>query len=429
MQALNNDIDNLLVLSPDNQLTGKVCLVCDKILVPKDIKHVKWSKFVSYKQFFKNDSLPDELRAQYHYIDPTSESRTNSLEGCLLSPRSVFQFGKTDKKKEKPTILLCTTCAASLKPSRMDNFKLPLFAIANSMAVGKAPLVLSRLNEIEVALLSQARFRGHLFTYWGGCHRSIRGWHSFYDVDVGHTTAVLQDVRKLTDSNNIAVVLCGPFTSAQKTRIMKKIRVNIPWILEAFEWLQTNNELYKDMPTPQIGQPRIIDTSTEVESENTDIETKEELSVVFPDGTVHTGGCKNGAEFDLMVAEIKARAPPGAQPIITSRPSSRVVKDYAGDNLLRAFPLQFPYGLGGGSREARKDPKRYYRQLLSMSIPAFHESCFVLCVHNMYEKNRALSGKHLNIAVLNPSSSHVNHDLTVVCVRSYLAGDGCKGKV
>ena len=35
----------------------------------------------------------------------------------------------------------------------------------------------------------------------------------------------------------------------------------------------------------------------------------------------------------------------------------------------------------------------------------------------------------LNVAVLNPSSSHINHDLTVVYVRSYLAGDGCKGKV
>ena len=81
-----------------------------------------------------------------------------------------------------------------------------------------------------------------------------------------------------------------------------------------------------------------------MESQNPDIETKAEISVVFPDGTVTTGGCKDGAEFDLMVSEIKSKAPAGVEPILTSRPSSRVLRDYRGNNLLKAFPLQFPYG-------------------------------------------------------------------------------------
>ena len=393
MEALNRDIDDLLVISDTNVLTGKVCLLCDKILMPKDVKTIKWSTFATHKDFFKDDTLPIAVKNQYKHIDCYSQSRTDELKDCLLSPGSVFQHAKSDKKKERPKVFLCTTCAPSLQPSRLNDFKLPMFAIANSMAIGVAPPVLTRLNEIEIALLSQARFRGHLFTHWGGCHRTMKGWHSFHDVGVGHTTAVLDDVKKLTKSSNIAVVLCGPFTPTQKTRVMKKVKVNIPWVLEAFEWLKENNGLCADMQTPEIGQPKIVDTSTEVESENTDIETKEELSVVFPDGTVHTGGCKDGAEFDLMVAEIKAKAPPGAQPIVTSRPSSRIVKDYAGDNLLRAFPLQFPCGYGHGSNACRKDPKKCHRHLLSMSIPAFHESCFVLCIHNMHEKVRALSGE------------------------------------
>ena len=398
MEALNTDIDNLLLLPGDGQLAAKVCLVCDKFLVPSDTKQMKWKTFQDYLQFFATDAtdaLPTELREHYKCTDPHSATRTDHLKDCLLSPRSHFLYAKSDRKKENPKVLLCVTCAAALKPSRKDDFKLPQFAIANGMAIGVAPQVLSRLNEIEIALLSQARFRGHLFTYWGGCHRSIKGWHSFYDVDVGHTAAVLRDVKRLTESDNIAIILCGPFTSEQRARVMRKVRINIPWVLEAFKWLQNHNRLYANMPTPEIGQPKIIDTSTEVESENTDIETKEELSVVFPDGTIRTGGCKDGAEFDLMVAEVKAQAPPGSQPILTSRPSSRVIKDYAGDNMLRAFPLQFPYGFGEGSDKAKRDPKQLYRHLLSLSTPAFHESCFVLTVHNMYEKQRALQGKHL----------------------------------
>ena len=158
-------------------------------------------------------------------------------------------------------------------------------------------------------------------------------------------------------------------------------------MLEAFEWLKENNVLYKDMTTPEIGKPTVIDTSTEVESQNSDIETKEEISVVFPDGTVNTGGCKDGAEFDLMVSEIKSKAPAGVEPILTSRPSSRVLRDCRDNNLLKAFPLQFPYGYGNGPRGSSGESKQaYYKQLLSLSIPAFHESCFVLSVHNMFKK-------------------------------------------
>jgi hypothetical protein len=99
--------------------------------------------------------------------------------------------------------------------------ELPRFAIANNLAIGTAPECLEKLNEIELSLISQARFKGHLFTYWGGCHKSIKGWHSFYEVDPLHTTAVLQQVSTLTLSDNIAVVLYGPFTREQKNKVLE----------------------------------------------------------------------------------------------------------------------------------------------------------------------------------------------------------------
>ena len=91
------------------------------------------------------------------------------------------------------------------------------------MTIGVAPPCLESLNEVEVALISQARLKGHVFAYWAGCHKSIRGWHCFYEVDPGHAIAVLQTVQNLTSTENIAVVLSGPFTTEQKERVMKRV--------------------------------------------------------------------------------------------------------------------------------------------------------------------------------------------------------------
>ncbi|MGL5936718.1 MAG: hypothetical protein ACRCZI_13980, partial [Cetobacterium sp.] len=86
-------------------------------------------------------------------------------------------------------------------------------------------------NDIELALVSQARLKGHLFTYWGGCHKSIKGWHCFYEVNPCHTTTVLGAVSEFTQTNNIAVVLSGPFTSRQKEKIKNKIQVDTKKVL------------------------------------------------------------------------------------------------------------------------------------------------------------------------------------------------------
>ena len=67
-----------------------------------------------------------------------------------------------------------------------------------------------------------------------------------------------------------------------------------------------NNRLYENVPPPKIGTPAVIDNSHHVASENSDIEMKEEIKVVFPDGTVHTGGCKDGPEFaHVLYCELK----------------------------------------------------------------------------------------------------------------------------
>lgn len=169
--------------------------------------------------------------------------------------------------------------------------------------------------------------------------------HSFHEVDPNHTIAVLEKVEHFTNAKNIAVVLCGPFTSNQKEKVLRKVQVNVEWVLKAFAWLMANNKLYENLPYPRIEAPAIFVKSYNVESDNSDIETKEEFKVVFPDGTVQTGGCSDGVEFDKVVAEIRSKCA-NSIPFPTSRPSQKILRDYEDENLMRAFPKQFPYGFG-----------------------------------------------------------------------------------
>ena len=400
----NDEIDDVLVRdSIKGTLHGRVCLVCDKLMKKKETHLMGLKSFAKYAPLFKcsDPSMPRSLVQQYKFESlhelarevASEENRDclHQLENCLLSPRSKLAHSNANTLRS-PKVMLCKECKGGLNTRKLNSNTSPRFAIANGMAIGTAPPCLQELNEIELALISQARFRGHLFTYWGGCHKSIKGWHSFYDVDVGHTTAVLGAVQKLTDSDNMAVVLCGPFTPLQRERALKKTTIDGGKVLRAFKWLQENNSLCKDLPQPSIGKPMVIDTSSTAESKNSDIETKEEITVVFPNGTATTGGCTDGAEFETVLAELRSQVP-NVEPVLMSRPSSNALRDFRDKNLLRAFPLQFP--CGNGSHEdldVTCSQNGYLKHLLSLSIPAFHESCFVLTAHNMFERSRVLMG-------------------------------------
>ena len=400
MNNLQNDfnkaIDDLLVHDKDsNLLHGKICLICDRFLTKQNYCTVKLKTFLKVAPYFHgSSSIPGALRDTYKYTIPHDVQVTKKLSGCLLSPRSQLIY-KNGNKKLQPSVMCCVECRGGLNLKKLQQNDLPRFAIANNMAIGTAPECLQILNEVELALISQARLRGHLFTYWGGCHKSIKGWHSFYDVDPSHTSAVLDQVSALTQHDNIAVVLNGPFTREQKLKVLDKVQVNIPRVREAFAWLQANNKFYANAPTPNfddLPNPIIIDNSNNVESENTDIELKEEIKVVFPDGTIHTGGCDDKEAFEKSIADIRSKCA-STVPYITSRPSSKILRDYEDLNLMRAFPRQFPYGFGHHT-DFNIDASRngFLKHLLYLSIPAFHEADFVLVVHNMFEKSRALSG-------------------------------------
>ena len=397
LNEFNGAIDGLLVHDvASNSLHPRVCLVCDKFLTNTDYRTMRLKTFMKYVPYLRGaDSIPTSLRQQYCCSFVTESTAVNALLAqCLLSPRSSLVKHSSKDRRLHSSIMCCATCHGGLKLDKLrDKGTLPRFAIANDLAIGKAPPCLEILNDVELALISQARFKGHLFAFWGGCHKSIKGWHSLYEVDVEHTAAVLDQVAELTKLNNIAVVLTGPFTRQQKSKILDKVIVNIDNVKAAFKWLQENNRLYSNMSfdTTTIRTPIIIDNSNEIEGENTDIELKEEIQVVFPDGTIHTAGCTDKANFEKTLADLRATYPE-ATPYLTSRPSRAVLREYENMNLMRAFPKQFPFGYGYHSLFNHEcSANGFLQHLQYLSIPSFHEATFVLVIHNMFERSKALT--------------------------------------
>jgi hypothetical protein len=246
-----------------------------------------------------------------------------------------------------------------------------------------------------------------MFAFYGGAHKSMRGWHNMYENDVAGIARTLSQAPELGGKNDILCVLLGPFTPLQREYVKSRMMIRIDHVLNALRWLKRNNPLYKDITVPtdnDLPKAFVIDEGIEDESQNTNIESRIEYTVVFPETekiTATNGGYKTQAELkELLFSRLDARTDTS----VVSRPTENRLVDYEGDTLLRAFPLQFPYGVGlppekgsgrSDSKAAATSKLDYLQHLQHMSIRHFHRSDFILVLHNMYKCQRAVSIAYL----------------------------------
>jgi hypothetical protein len=162
--------------------------------------------------------------------------------------------------------------------------------------------------------------------------------------------------------------------------------------------------LYSNIQVPNENELEtivpIIDEEENAESVDTNIESRMEYTVVFPgtnSAAPHNGGCMNQEAF---LKEVIDAMDTTTETSMISRPSRNRLIDYEGDALLRAFPLQFPYGVGlppetstnrHDGKEVALSKLSYLQHLQHQSISCFHRSDFILVLHNMYEKQKAVS--------------------------------------
>ncbi|KAG7374099.1 hypothetical protein IV203_013194 [Nitzschia inconspicua] len=199
----------------------------------------------------------------------------------------------------------------------------------------------------------------------------------------------------------ICVILSGPFTPTQKAKVFKKTKIDWSHVKNALLWLKTHNRLYADVDAESYINvtPRIVDESESVASGNNNIEDVYEVFAVFPDNNVPhhtTGGCENSGELKELTIKHLLSKENCKEVSLISRPTRNILRDYQGDNLLLAFPVLFPYGLG--SRDANDEPRLgtgYLRHLCCLSERNFHQATWVCILYNMLERQRLIRASYL----------------------------------
>ena len=356
------------------------------------------------------------------------------LGTLVLSPRS---YGK--KRGNKYFFGCCSKCSSHMYKLTSDKYNdtatPPEYAIANGLMIGQPPKELERLNEVELALISPARLQQHLFSFSGGHHKSIRGWHTLFSNNVQQANRVINyylsreqrgqsvgdnqhpfldpgdddsshgsaeshgsDEDHTDEGNNtnatspvIYVVLAGSFTRSQYLKTKERTEVRTGRVREALQWLKQNNILYKDIVIDDmIVQPHVINCFTMDERESgSNVEQVVEITSVFPDSNQAleiNGGQGTMKNFKDATLERMARGKK-VNELLISKPSSTIMRDYVDANLCKAFPKTFPYGTGW--KEGKEGDYRtgtgYMRFLLSLSNPEFHTPSFVTVIYNMHE--------------------------------------------
>ena len=207
--------------------SSKACLVCDRLLEWNDVGFITKTRLKSLKTRLSGEkplftSLHRHLKQYYTYQHRGSESW---MKHMFLSPRGVF-----DPTKGFNCCQMCCQCLGTeTKPVRV---KLPEYAIANGLLIGEAPIELTELNDVELALVSLARVDKHVFQYFGGAHKSMRGWHNLYENDVPHIAGVLQQLEQFGAGNLVACILQGPFTSFQIKKVREQVMVRPRLVLK-----------------------------------------------------------------------------------------------------------------------------------------------------------------------------------------------------
>ena len=200
-----------------------------------------------------NEVYPEELISQY------TVPGVPLLQPFILSNRSIVC-------DVQGTIVVCKECLEAMetetKKHHINRRRPPKNSIANGYLIGEPPECLKCLNGVERSLISNVRIYANCFAFFGGRHKQIKGWNTFFRNRNDQNVANLRTLRDCGTKGQILVVLCGPFTTTQKALTQKSVQVDPNKVIKAFEWLKANNYHYKDIKIPrpdEVPMPKIIE--------------------------------------------------------------------------------------------------------------------------------------------------------------------------
>ena len=236
--------DSLFLKGQDNVLRPHVCLVCDRMLKPKDCSVIATETLRENVDLLSPtdwNAVDAAIATCYKHQRQAERSEDESwLDNMLLSPRASYVMRQDRRFNEGYTC--CRQCKRSLLQNAM-----PKFAIANNYTFGTPPQCLLQLTDIELALLTPIKVYGYCFCYTGGVQKQLKGSLSYYKVDINSIVRSVTHFEVLNMTNNIVVMLYGRMTPEQKRKAAKKNQIRVNRVLSAMQWLLLYNEEWKQL--------------------------------------------------------------------------------------------------------------------------------------------------------------------------------------
>ncbi|CAB9530415.1 hypothetical protein SEMRO_2869_G339060.1 [Seminavis robusta] len=244
-ERINSRYDELIHVDAKGKYVPYVCLVCDEFIMHRDellwyrltdlfkCKHVlEWNAVMH-----EHERIP-AVEENFRFVDHDDAVKDPSwLHRMGLSPRGIVKKG--NRPNASGVFSCCERCSSALNKKRT-----PHFAIVNRNHIGSAPACLKELTPVELAMITPVEGYGYCFTFSGGAQRNLKGTMTFMRVQPRQVARAAMHLEGMGLKNHIVVLLSGPMTSSQRTRTKQEIRTNR--ILEAVEWLCSNNKKWKE---------------------------------------------------------------------------------------------------------------------------------------------------------------------------------------
>ena len=373
-----------------------ICVVCDIFIEPGTQTYISKNELETLEFLLPTlEDLPTEVKSYYTYNGPGT---SDLLQEKMLSPNGCF-LQKHAYHGE--CFAVCKKCKHSIQTKQ----QIPECAIANGFEIGNEPNELRELSDVELAFISPIRCHTHLLTFKGG-HKGITGFHSLLKTNLVKKKAALHQLQVVKEiPERVTVLLHGGMTEAQKKQILHKCKIRPQVCQKAIEWLLKHNILVRRdwdeenqrLELDKLPEPLILDESSTIETIDTNIESKMEITVVFPDSTldIRNGGYKTVDEFKKIVDDFR-------NTFFTahlSLPKSDFVKDFEEDNFVKAFVRNFPFGIGGPNTKrvlqqrgqiGKMNTENYFRHVTNLSNLRFQEPLFILVSFNIFQRSRML---------------------------------------
>ncbi len=437
-KRVNDRYDGLFHECPNGDRMPFVCCICDEfILKSYEKSEVTFAAMQKMQSVLCWKNMPDNRRAkeleQYFQFDTSKsvlDSRTDFsfLKEMCLSPRGILR--KVQRGGSKYKFVVCKRCEGCVKKKT-----LPRHAILNKNYVGGAPPCLMELTEVELALLSPVRGYGFCFTWVGGRQRSLKGTMTFMRVEKRRIANAVLQLEKMGFNDHVLCLYTGEMTEWQKKRAKDLSTIRTAKVFTALDWLVEHNPRWSNVNLQSMRAelskktPVVYDRSSEVDSENSNIECEEIFTCYYPDGATNptNGGFSEPDGFKLYVEEMAQK---GFDIEFQCELQQQFVTNGDADILMDACLLQFPYGIGhmhenrrlpDGSWTDRSDLLEYLQHLSRISQPVFQTNFFQLVMYSLACKTWLLTSSRLSLRGKTTAENLANH-LSVEDVKSCING-------